>query len=142
MDQRNETEVLTSENVRPENIIPVITLKDTRLVASLKIDSPSIIKFNLLGTVNLLKTEATATASVDAMIDPKSSPSINLISKIALKPNATIKIVRITPITEKNPIGIISLLISRSFNFRPDSKIRIGRMTKNIRSGNLFVVKS
>jgi hypothetical protein len=142
MDQRNETEVLTSENVRPENIIPVITLKDTRLVASLKIDSPSIIKFNLLGTVNLLKIEATATASVDAMIDPKSSPSMNLISKIALKPNATIKIVRITPITEKNPIGIISLLISRSFSFRPDSKIRIGRITKNIRSGNLFVVKS
>jgi len=47
-----------------------------------------------------LKTDATATSSVKAIIDPNTNPFINGVWKTALMPNATKKIVT-TPITEK-----------------------------------------
>jgi putative transposase len=46
------------------------------------------------------------------------------------------------PIIAKNPIGIISFLISRDLNFRADSNIRSGIKTNNIKSGALFTIES
>ncbi len=74
IDQRNENDVPISEKAMFEKIIPFKTLKDTILVESFNNDSPSIIRFNFLETENLLKTAATATASIEAAIDPKSNP--------------------------------------------------------------------
>jgi hypothetical protein len=71
IDQRNESEVSTSEKGIFEKIIPFITLKEITPVASLKSDSPSIIRFSLFGIGNLLKIAATAAASVAASNEPK-----------------------------------------------------------------------
>jgi hypothetical protein len=107
IDQRNESEVSTSEKGIFEKIIPFITLKEITPVASLKSDSPSIIRFSLFGIGNLLKIAATAAASVAASIEPKRIPWIIGTLKIMLTPTAIRKMVRITPTIAKNPIGII-----------------------------------
>ena len=125
-----------------EKIIPFITLKEITPVASLNSDSPSIIRFSLLGIGNLLKIAATAAASVAASIEPKRIPWIIGTLKIILTPTPIRKMVRISPIIAKNPIGIIYLLISFSLNFRADSNIRSGIKTNNIKSGTLFTIES
>jgi hypothetical protein len=107
IDQRNESEVSTSEKGIFEKIIPFITLKEITPVASLKSDSPSIIRFSLFGIGNLLKIAATAAASVAASIEPKRIPWIIGTLKMMLTPTAIRKMVRITPTIAKNPIGII-----------------------------------
>ena len=75
-------------------------------------------------------------------MNPKSKLSINGVWKTILTPIPSKKIVRITPMIAKNPIGTISFLISSSLNFRPDSKIRSGIKTNNIKLGALFTIKS
>jgi len=58
-------------------MIPLTTLKEITPVASLNMDSPSIIIFSLWGIGNFLKIAPTATGSVAARMIPKSKASIN-----------------------------------------------------------------
>ena len=81
----------------------------------------------------------TATGSVAARMVPKSKPSINGIWNIVVTAIPIIRIVIITPIIAKKPIGTASFFIYLINNLRPDSKIKIGIITYNIISGVLSI---